>query len=159
MKAAIAEWLWKVLARPMLEHIDRWANHHADTLERSIMNKVSRTEQELRLEIAEKVRAASTLELVELHKLDRKLSLIESAMTRHTDFRQFEAISFAAEKMYLDRDFWKQSTEDQRIDSIINWAKIYAGKNNWALPDGDQLRTLVCVKMEQIKDRAVGPYQ
>ena len=158
IKQKLALWLWEVLARPMLEHIDKWANHHADTARCARLIDRDRSEQSLD-RLGDEFRGYATSQALELRTIRGHLERIEEALHQHADFRQFEAVSFAAEKLILDRDFWKEARGETRITAVADWAKIYSAKNNWPIPSEQRLRSLVCAKLEQIETRKVGPMQ
>lgn len=153
--AAIREWLWQVLARPMLEHIDKWTAYHAQVIERRLLTELDRME---RASISSDNALIKEVR-IQADRIAGKCDVILGELRQHASIQEIDAVSFAAEKMVLDQDFWKLANHNDRISKIEDWAKIYCSKNNWAVPDPHKLRYLVNAKLDQIKERKVGPTQ
>lgn len=153
--AAIREWLWAVMAEPMLKSLQATAAYHAQILERRLLTEMGVNE------IAK--RDADTALIKEGRiQTDRVLGKCDAILTElcaHASIQEIDAVSFAAEKMVLDQDWWNLVNHEDRINKIEDWARIYCSKNNWAVPDPHKLRYLVNAKLDQIKERKVGPTQ
>lgn len=158
MKEKLAAWLWAVLGAPILAHLDKKIEYHAMVLERRLLTELALLGRatgkvDLGLNLLSANIAANH------SNLSRDVDAVHIELGRQANNREFEAVHFAAEKLVLDRDFWKQARVEARITAVMDWAKIYLVKNNWAVPDDQKLRTLVCAKLEQIVERKVGPTQ
>ena len=155
LKEAIRAWLWKILAEPILAHIDKGMAYHAQTLERRLLTEINRLDRDM------ESRANGLRNEVVLHGSGnlRETQLVLNELRRHANLQEYEAVHFASEKMVLDQDFWKLSTDRQRKEKIADWVRIYCSKNNWHIPAEERLNDLIAAKLDQITHRKVGPTQ
>ena len=152
---AIREWIWRVIAHPMLKSLEATAAYHAQVTERRLLTELGRMEQERGVQGNILLKEGH----IQVDRLAGKCDAILAELRQHASIQEIDAVSFAAEKMVLDQDFWKLANHNDRISKIEDWAKIYCFKNNWAVPDPHKLRYLVNAKLDQIKERKVGPTQ
>ena len=152
---AIREWIWRVIAHPMLKSLEATAAYHAQVTERRLLTELDRM-GDVNYNANDR-----TLKEVRIkgEALTARCDAILAELRQHASIQEIDAVSFAAEKMVLDQDFWKLANHNDRISKIEDWARIYCSKNNWAVPDPHKLRYLVNAKLDQIKERKVGPTQ
>lgn len=155
LKEVIRIWLWKVLATPIMERIEKGMAYHTQVVERRLLTEINRLDRDI------EHRVNDLRNEVVLHGSGnlRETQLVLNELRRHANLQEYEAVHFASEKMVLDQDFWKLSTDRQRKEKIADWVRIYCSKNNWHIPSQERLDDLIAAKLDQITHRKVGPTQ